>query len=96
MPCRRGNGPEHTRARRRAQEASVWSLVADTVTEVHKAHAATQHDPAGSARIFLSEAAVPAVRPLKGAGAPTLQTAMHQIMNAVRPGLIDPEAALYR
>ena len=32
MPRRRGNGPEHARARRRAQEATVSSLVADAVT----------------------------------------------------------------
>ena len=58
MPRRRGNGPEHTTARRRAQETAVRGFVADAVTEAHKAHAATQHDPAGSARAFLSEAAL--------------------------------------
>ena len=94
MPRRRGNGPEHTSARRRAQEAAVWGLVADVVTEAHEAHAAAQHDPAGSARAFLREAALPAVRAPNGAGAPTLLPAMHWIVNAVRPGLISPEAAL--
>ena len=95
MPRRRGDGPEHARARRRAQEAAVRSLVADAVTEAHEAHAAAQHDPAGSARAFLSEAALPAVRALNGAGAPTLLPAMHRIVNAIQPGLISPEAALY-
>ena len=94
MPCRRGNGPEDATARRRAQEATVGSLVADAVTEAHEAHAAAQHDPAGSARTFLSEAALLAVCALNGEGAPTLLPAMHQIMNGVRPGLIGPEAAL--
>ena len=95
MPRRRGDGPGHVRARRRAQEAAVRGPVADAVTEAHKAHAAAQHDPAGSARAFLSEAALPAVRALNGAGAPTLLPAMHWIVNAVQPGLISPEAALY-
>ena len=61
----------------------------------HKAHAAARHDPAGSARNFLGEAALPAVRTLNAAGARTLLPAMHQIVNAVRPGLIGPKAALY-
>ena len=95
MPRRRGDGLGHTRARRRAQEAAVRGLVADAVTEAHEAHAAAQHDPAGSARAFLSEAALPAVRALNGAGAPTLLPAMHRSVNAVQPGLISPEAALY-
>ena len=34
----------------------------------YEAHAAAQHDPAGSARTFLGEAALPAVRALNGAG----------------------------
>ena len=80
---------------RRAQEAAVRGLVADAVTEAHEPHAAAQHDPAGSARAFLSKAALPAVRALNGAGAPTLLPAMHRIVNAVQPGLISPEAALY-
>ena len=70
-------------------------LVADAVTEPHEAHAAAQHDPVGSATVFLSEAALPAVRALNGAGAPTLLPAMHRIVNAVQPGLISLEAALY-
>ena len=88
MPLRRGGRPEHARARRGAQEAANWGLVADAVTEGHEAHAAAQHDPAGSARAFLREAALPASRALNGAGAPTLLPAMHRIGNAVRPGLI--------
>ena len=95
MPRRRGDGPGHARARRRAQEATVRGLVADAVTGAQEAHAAAQHNPAGSARAFLSEAALAAVRALNGAGAPTLLPAMHRIVNAVQPGLIGPEAALY-
>ena len=66
----------------------------DAVTEAHDAHAAAQHDQAGSATTFLGEAALPAVRALNGAGRPTLLPAMHQIVNAVQPGLIGPEAGL--
>ena len=95
MPRQRGHGPEHARARCRAQEAAVRGLVADTVTEAHEAHAAAQHDPAGSARAVLSEAALPAIRTLNGAGGPTRLPAMHRIVNAVQPGLISPEAPLY-
>ena len=95
MPRRTQNGPEHARARRRAQEATVRSLVTDAVTEAHGTHAAAQHDPAGSARTFLGEAGHLAVRALNRAGAPTLLLAGHRIVNAVRPRLIGPEAALY-
>ena len=95
MSRRRGDGPGHARARRRAQEAAVWGLVADAVKEAREAHAAAQRDPTGSARAFLSGAALPAVRALNGTGAPTLVPAMHRIVNAARPGLISPEAALY-
>ena len=95
MTRRRGDGPRHARARRRAQEAAVRGLVADALTEAHEAHAAARRDPAGSARAFLSEAALPAVRALNGAGAPALLPAMNRIVNAVQPGLISPEAALY-
>ena len=95
MPRRRGDGPGHARARRRAQEAAVGGLVADAVTEAREAHAAARRDPAGSARAFLSEAPLPAVRALNGAGAPALLPAMHRIVDAVQPGLISPEAALY-
>ena len=77
MPHRRGNGPEHARARRRAQETTVPSLVADAVTEAHRAHTAVQHHKAGSARTFLGEAALRALRALNGAGAPALLPAMH-------------------
>ena len=95
MPRRRGDGPGHARARRRAQGEAVRGLVVDAATEEHEAHAAAQHDLAGSARAFLSGAALPAVRALNGAGAPTLLPAMHRIVTAIRPGLISPEAALY-
>ena len=69
--------------------------MADTVAEAHKAHAAAWRDLTGSARAFLNETALPAVRALNGAGAPTLLPAMHRIVNAVQLGLISPEAALY-
>ena len=95
MPRRRGDGPGHTRARRKAQEAAVRGLVTDAVAEAHEAHAAARCDLTGSARAFLNETALPAVRALNGAGAPTLLPAMHRIVNAVQPGLISPEAALY-
>ena len=95
MPRRRGDGPDHTRARRGAQEAAVRGLVADAVTEAQEAHAAAQHDPGGSARTFLGEAPLPAIRALSGVGAPTLLQAMHRTVNAVQPGLISPKAALY-
>ena len=96
MPRRRGNRLENAKARRRAQEAAVRGLVADAVTEAHETHTAAQQDPAGSATAFLSEAALPAIRALNGAAAPTLLLAMHLIANAVQPGLISPEVALYR
>ena len=95
MPRRRGVGLGHTRARRRAQEAAVRGLVAEAVAEAQEAHAAALCDLEGSARAFLNETALPAVRALNGAGAPTLLPAMHRIVNAIRPGLISPEAALY-
>ena len=79
MPRLPGDGPGHPRARRQAQEA----------------HAAARRDPTGSARAFLSETALPAVCALNGAGAPTILLAMHRIVNAIQPGLIGPEAALY-
>ena len=82
-------------ARREAQEAAVRGLVADAVTDAHEAHAAARRDMTGSAGAFLTETALPAVRALIGAGAPTLLPAMHRIVNAVQPGLISPEAALY-
>ena len=65
------------------------------VTEAHEAHAAAQRDPTGSARAFLSEAALPAVRALNGAAAPTLLPVMHRVVNAAQLGSISPEAALY-
>ena len=95
MPRRRGNGPEHTQARHQAQKATVRGLVADVVVKAHAAHAAALHDPADSARAFLGEAALPTVRALNEAGAPMLLPAMHLVVNAVQPGLIGPEAALY-
>ena len=42
-------------------------MVADTVAEAHAAHATALQDPAGSARAFLGEAALPAVRAMNGA-----------------------------
>ena len=69
--------------------------MADAVTEEHAAHAGAQHDPAGSAKAFLGQAALPVVCTLNGVGAPALLPAMHRIVNANRPGLIGPEAALY-
>ena len=95
VPRRRGDGPGHTRARRKAQEAAVRGLVTDAVAEAHEAHAAARCDLAGSVRAFLNETALPAIRALNGAGAPTLLPAMHRIVNAVQPGLISSEAALY-
>ena len=95
MPRRRGNGPEHACSCRGAQEATVWDLVAGVVAEAHAAHAAAPHNQAGSARAFFDEAALLVVLALNGAGALTLLPAMHRVMNAVRPGLVDPEAALY-
>ena len=95
MPRRRGVGLGHARARRKAQEATVRGLVADAVAEAHEAHAAPRRDPTGSARAFPNETALPAVRTLNGAGAPTLLPAMHRIVNAIQPGLIGPEVALY-
>ena len=95
MPRRRGDGPEHARAHGKAQKAAVRGLVADAVAEAHKAQAAARRDMAGSARAFLNETALPAVRALSGAGGPTLLLAMHWIVNAVQPELISPKAALY-
>ena len=94
MPRRRGDEPGHTRARRKAQEAAVRGLVADAVAEAHQAQAAARCDVTGSARAFLNETALQAVRALNREGAPTLLPAMHRIVNAVQPGLISPEAAL--
>ena len=59
------------------------------------ANAAALHKPAGSTRAFLDEAALPAIRALNGARARTLLRTMHRVVNAARPGLPDPEAALY-
>ena len=95
MPRRREDGPRHARARRKAQEAAVRGLVADAVAEAHEAHAAARRDLTGSARAFLNKTALPAVRALNGAGAPTLLPAMHRIVNTVHPGLISTQAALY-
>ena len=95
MPRRQGDGPGHARARRKAQEATVRGLVADAVAEANEVHAAARRDLTGSARAFLNETALPAVRALNRAGAPTLLPAMHRIVNAIQPGLIRPEAALY-
>ena len=98
VPClaNRGDWPGHARARRQAQESTVRGLVADAVAEVHEAHTAERRDQTGSARAFLNETALPTVRALNRAGAPTLLPAMHRIVNAIRPGLISPDAAVYR
>ena len=74
---------------------TVRGLVADAVAEAQEAHAVAQRDLTGSARAFLNETALPAVRALNGAGAPTLLPAMHWIVNAIQLGLISLEAALY-
>ena len=96
MPRRRGDGPGHSRARRRAQEAAVRGLVADAVAVAHEAHAAARSDLAGSARAFLNKTALPAVRALNGAGAPTLVPAMHRIVNTVQPGAHQPRGGPLR
>ena len=90
MPRRQGDWPGHARARRQAQEATVRGLVADAVAEAHEAQAAARRDPTGSARASLNETALPAVRALNGAGAPTLLPAMHRVVNSIRLGLIGP------
>ena len=90
MPRRRGDGPGHAGARRKAQEATVRGPVADAVAEAHKAHAAARRDLTDSARAFLNETAHPAVRALNRAGAPTLLPAMHRIVNAIQPGAHQP------
>ena len=95
MPRQRGDGPGHARAGRQAHEAAVRGLVVDTVTEAHEAHAAARRDATGSARAFLTETTLPAVRAPNGAGAPTLLPGMHRIVNAVQLRLISPGAALY-
>ena len=48
MPHRRGDGPGHARANRKAQEAAVRGLVPDEVAEAHEAHAAARRDLTGS------------------------------------------------
>ena len=65
------------------------------MAEVQEAHAAGQCDLTASARALVNETALPAVRALNGAGAPTLLPAMHRIVNAIQLGLISPKAALY-
>ena len=85
------NGP--TRARCRAREAVERDRVAGAVAQAHSAHAAALQDLGGSMRTFLCKAALPAVWALRGARALTLLPAMHRILNAVRPGLLDPGAA---
>ena len=90
MPRRRGDGPGHARASRKAHEATVRGPVADAVAEAHEAQAAARRDLTGSARAFLNETALPAVRALNGAVAPTLLPAMHRIVNANQPGAHQP------
>ena len=95
MPRRRVTAPTHAQARHRAQGAVVRDLVAGVVAEAQVAHAAALRNAAGSMRTFLREAALPAVWAANGAGALWLLPAMHRGLNAVRLGLVDPEAALY-
>ena len=70
-------------------------MVAGLVAKSHTAHAAALHIPAGSVGAFLGETALRTVRALNGAGALTLLPALYRVLNAMRPGLFDPEAALY-
>ena len=70
-------------------------LVSGALAEAHATHAAALKDPAGSMTTFLREAALPAVQAMNRAGALTLRPAIHQIGNAVHPGLMDPVATLY-
>ena len=65
------------------------------MAKAHEAQAAARCDLTGSVRALLNETALPAVRALNRAGAHALLPAMHRIVNAVQPGLISPEAALY-
>ena len=65
------------------------------MAEAHEAHAAARCDPTGSASAFLNETALPAIRALNGARAPTLLPLIHRLVNATKPGLIGPVAALY-
>ena len=67
MPRRRGDGPGHTRARRRTQEAAVRGLVADAVAEAKEAHAAARCDLEGSATLvtpFAHHGAMSYVQPV--------------------------------
>ena len=68
MPGQRGDGPEHAGARPRTLEATVRGLVAGAVADLHAAHAATLQDVTGSAKAFLGEAPLPALRALNGGG----------------------------
>ena len=90
MPRRREDGPGHAKACRQAQRATVRGLVADAVAEAHEAHAAARPEPTNSVRALLNETALPAVRALSGAVAPTLLPAMHQIVDAIQPGAHQP------
>ena len=65
------------------------------MVEANTAHAAALHNLAGSTRTFLGEAAFPAIRALNRAGAPRLLPVMQGVVNAVRLGIVGPEAALY-
>ena len=97
VPCHAdgGMGRDTPGPAAKHRRRSSRGLVADAVAEAHEAHAAARCDPTGSARAFLNKTALPAVRALNGPGAPTLLSAMHRIVNAIQPGLICPEAALY-
>ena len=67
----------------------------DLVAEEPAVHGAALHNLAGRTRTLLREAALRAVHALTKAGPLTLLLAMYQIVNAVHPVLIDPDAALY-
>ena len=70
-------------------------LAAGAVAEAHAPHAAASHNPAGRMRTFLLDAVLPTIRALNGASALSLLPAMHQLMNAVGLGLVDPKVAPY-
>ena len=71
-------------------------LVPGKMAEAHAGHAAALQDLAGTMRTFLCDAALPAVQALSRARALTLLPAIHWIVNTVHPGLVYPEAALYK
>ena len=96
-PCHTHGGmgrgtPGPAAERRRRPSAAWWRTRWRRPTKRTLPHGVTWR---AVRRVFLNETPLLAVRALNGAGAPTLLPAMHRIVNAVRPGLISPEAALY-